>query len=1095
MSINGARDVSLRVSPPERGTLVVSLKQRGISVIGWIDRKQSSQSIAERRPAASAIERFGRIVLTEQAAEQQPLTVHISSQDPRNITGRVCAAAYLVHPSDKVRRMAEEAFADAGKAVYARNWKAAFRNYLSAARHFAEIGLEPEATSARHSMAELSYRRLFLEHDSYALITAAISQSKSTDPVDHGMLTALLAQVLMDQPNIDGLNRAMRSRALIARSRELLRGDRFAQRDFARLYTVESFIEYQGNEQQKALRLLTRAAELCSQLGDWACYAQARQNNAAIAEEQKDFPDALNIYEDALRALGLAHAPELSADISDNLGRLQARVGLFGRSEQSRKTAMQIYAQLGDCTGVRRSAASLGLLLTSVGSMGDAAAYLDQAVSSDCPQLLSAISGTSGALTNVTMEAPSSNNTRYDASPSQVSPQARCTQSRDLGVETIDDKVAVFNAFASLSNALLMEDDAPGAARCINQAREYAVSVRSKVRLALITGMIHLHQRQPLPASKSFRDALRAADEGDLPETYLLRGFAHLGLAQSALLAGRPEIARKEALHELRMSSIRVDVGQIVASLQLLAGSYRDSQQIEDAIETLRLAVRLIERVPIGELDGEKRATYLATQHAVFSELTEMLVKQTQDREQLAWDAFEISELGRARSLRYATNQAAYDSAVSETDSALEFRALLERVKQVAESTEEPTDLVRTIAKLESESTTPHERVQAKDVVQNLQRLDSTLIEYTAGSRDMFAFVIDRGRIRVVRVGSVEAIARAATKLNDLLRAPEPVPSHIRTAAEELARLAIWPISSFVTTNRIIFVPDDALHTVPFSVLPWSENSGGQLVVHRAESTLLASALLLARQPERQTQTAGRFTLIGDPVFRSADWKRECLDDGETVAAQPAKSSSRSVSDWAESLRRLPGTRTEVMAIANLVQQSRPASNVRTLTRCAATASALRDAADGSGALLHIATHGRIDSHRPRLSALALTPDNATKGDAAFSLLDILNLRLHSRLVVLSACDTSRGRLLPGEGVLGLAQAFLQAGAASVVASFWRVEDNATADFMKKFYDHLISDRLTASAALRRAQLDQASTDGTYSWAAFSLYGSPDTVL
>jgi CHAT domain-containing protein len=97
--------------------------------------------------------------------------------------------------------------------------------------------------------------------------------------------------------------------------------------------------------------------------------------------------------------------------------------------------------------------------------------------------------------------------------------------------------------------------------------------------------------------------------------------------------------------------------------------------------------------------------------------------------------------------------------------------------------------------------------------------------------------------------------------------------------------------------------------------------------------------------------------------------------------------------------------------------------------------------------------------------------------------------------VVLSACDTSRGRLLPGEGVLGLAQAFLQAGASSVVASFWRVEDNATAAFMKRFYEHLISDRLTASAALRRAQLDQASTDGTYSWAAFSLYGSPDTAL
>ncbi len=80
--------------------------------------------------------------------------------------------------------------------------------------------------------------------------------------------------------------------------------------------------------------------------------------------------------------------------------------------------------------------------------------------------------------------------------------------------------------------------------------------------------------------------------------------------------------------------------------------------------------------------------------------------------------------------------------------------------------------------------------------------------------------------------------------------------------------------------------------------------------------------------------------------------------------------------------------------------------------------------------------------------------------------------------------------------MLGLAQAFLQAGAASVVATYWRVEDEATEPLMRRFYQHLLLDRVTAAAALRRAQLEEREADeGSYGWAAFSLYGRADTTM
>jgi CHAT domain-containing protein len=262
-----------------------------------------------------------------------------------------------------------------------------------------------------------------------------------------------------------------------------------------------------------------------------------------------------------------------------------------------------------------------------------------------------------------------------------------------------------------------------------------------------------------------------------------------------------------------------------------------------------------------------------------------------------------------------------------------------------------------------------------------------------------------------------------------------------------------------------------------------------------AEVSIVPSALFLTRirAGGGQHSAAPRVELLGEPVFRIADWQHECTD---AIADQTTAGTVRSVSDWTESLPRLPGSRAEVQMVARLSQQTRPGSRVEILLGCAAVPTALRRAATGHVDLLHIATHARVDSQRPRLSALALTPEHRADGTAsAFGLLDILGLKLNSNLVVLSACETSRGRLLPGEGVLGPAQAFLQAGAEAVLASYWRGDDLTTSKFMQGFYRYLLADRLPAAKALRKAQMDAAETSSSHDWAAFSLYGWPDSSI
>jgi CHAT domain-containing protein len=534
--------------------------------------------------------------------------------------------------------------------------------------------------------------------------------------------------------------------------------------------------------------------------------------------------------------------------------------------------------------------------------------------------------------------------------------------------------------------------------------------------------------------------------------------------------------------------------------LRLIAAGYRGSGQPAKAVHVLRVAADLIEAVPIDELDGEQRATFLASQHTVFSELTDLFAALTGSDDSTAWLAFEASERGRARSLRYALNQETRDaSSPTAAPPVAKYQRLLSDFVGVTARTtsnQPPGALIDEIERLARSQGGTASLFDRPQLGRTLKQLDATLVEYASGSTEMLAFIISEDHVQVVHLGDSREIARATAELRDRLRDAEAPASEVREAARVVARLVLWPITPYLHGGRVVVVPDDALHTVPLAVLPWAADPGQQLLLQHAETSVIPSALFLMRVHAAASTHSEmpRITLIGDPVFRVADWQRECRDT-DTVQATSGPL-NRTLSAWTESLPRLPGTRSEVNGIARLVHESRPGSRIETLVGCAAVPSALRRAAGMDVDLLHIATHARIDAQRPRLSALAFTPESPQDGPAStFGLLDILGLKLNSKLVVLSACETSRGRLLPGEGVLGPAQAFLQAGSAAVLASYWRVDDQVTAAFMQRFYKYLLVDRLSASAALRKTQLESAAAGKTYEWAAFSLYGWPDSSI
>jgi CHAT domain-containing protein len=187
---------------------------------------------------------------------------------------------------------------------------------------------------------------------------------------------------------------------------------------------------------------------------------------------------------------------------------------------------------------------------------------------------------------------------------------------------------------------------------------------------------------------------------------------------------------------------------------------------------------------------------------------------------------------------------------------------------------------------------------------------------------------------------------------------------------------------------------------------------------------------------------------------------------------------------------RLRFSRQEADYIAQLAAEGKKLKAVDfAASRAAAINPELRDYA-----ILHFATHGLINNQHPELSGvvLSLVDEQGRPQNGFLRLYDIYNLKLDANLVVLSACQTALGKEIKGEGLVGITRGFMYAGAPRVVASLWQIDDRATAEFMKRFYQAVLVERARPAAALRAAQISMWKNNrwsAPHYWAAFTLQG------
>jgi len=351
--------------------------------------------------------------------------------------------------------------------------------------------------------------------------------------------------------------------------------------------------------------------------------------------------------------------------------------------------------------------------------------------------------------------------------------------------------------------------------------------------------------------------------------------------------------------------------------------------------------------------------------------------------------------------------------------------------------------------------------------------------------------VVTREQVRAVALADRRTIEEAATRVYEGLRMAPSGPPSARDL-QALAELVLTPIAPLLTKGRLLIAADGALQYVPFAALPVVGADGTpQPLVQTREIVGLPSLSVLVSQraatrPERPSKTVAVFA---DPVFDRAD-PRIAFADAPVVHPAQAQLATRSSALSTGKLARLPFTAQEAAAIESLVPER---DRFVALGFQASRATLLGMPLDDYR-VIHFATHGVIDTRYPDLSGLALsgfdTAGTPTRG--LLGLRDIYALDLNADLVVLSACETALGRDIRGEGLLGLTQGFVYAGAKGVVASLWPVTDRATAELMRRFYDHMLRDGLRPADALRHAQLsiaDEPRWSHPYYWSAFVLLG------
>jgi CHAT domain-containing protein/Tfp pilus assembly protein PilF len=566
-------------------------------------------------------------------------------------------------------------------------------------------------------------------------------------------------------------------------------------------------------------------------------------------------------------------------------------------------------------------------------------------------------------------------------------------------------------------------------------------------------------------------------------------------------------------------------------TLYHIAELKRVQGRLTEAREYIESSVDLLESLRVRMMSQSLKASFLASSRAYY-EFYIRLLFELQDTEPNAhYDeiAFHINERSRARGLMEQLAEASVDITEGVDEQLLleekaireSLNAQLDRQMKLLSGEHSKKDAER-LASLIEYFSNRYEQVETrirrtspryaeiikpqpltlKKVQDQLLDDNTLLLEYSIGEEKSFVWAVWKNGYKTVELAGRNILEHGALELYEhwsgetmheihssgqILVQPAAPRAGTRQASW-LTKMLLEPVADQLNKRRMIIVPDGALYFVPFGALPVPGNESVRLAAqHEITNVPSASTLAILRQEEaRKKESPAIIAVLADPVFDLADERLKSMNSQKRSGLEKASAKPEGFH-----LGRLPFTRREAKSILSMVPESLSLEALDfKASRQTMFSPELRNYR-----YIHLATHGFLNTLNPDQSGIVLSlfDENGEEQKGFVSAGEIFNLKLNADLVVLSACRTGLGKQIRGEGLLGLPRAFLYAGAERVVASLWKVDDIASAEFMSYFYEAMLGSRkLTPSQALQDAQLRMQNDprwQSPYFWGAFVLQG------
>ena len=762
-----------------------------------------------------------------------------------------------------------------------------------------------------------------------------------------------------------------------------------------------------------------------------------------------------------------------SATVLDNIGWIARRLGDSARGLDLARQALAIREGFGDPLGISTSLGSLSEVYQADGNYRAALDALGRSL--ELRTSIGAVHAIAEGLVNIAIV--------YEAQGNYAQAAAYLRRALALNESKVGSTSLTAEIQTHLGDVLFWQGDYARAAQSLKRGLAISATQGHKSQAAaarLSLARVYMKLGQTTLAARELEECLgHLAAAGD-----------RMGRADALVEMAEVERRRRHLASALTLAT---EATQLAAEIELPDVAWRaltvtgrihlDLQHVSDARRAFDDAIAIVEDLrslnPGGE---ESRSRFLAGRLAPFEERIGLALRESNTA-----DAFYYAERSKARALLEVTRNAgaSIPSALTAEERAREhsLRLALNSVNSevVHAARALPPDVTR-IAALKrkrasarlayedflarSSAAHPDLRgsrggapvVHLTDAQQIIASPSAAIIEFVVALDRVTSFVISRSGVQAFELPV--RVAQLTTEVNQFREQLARRDLRISESARRLYGMVLGPMRAALQgKTELVIVPDAILWDLPFQALQPSPN---RYLIEDAAVSYASSVTVLREAMRRRPTTPTSRTLLafGNP---------------SALASQ--------------SMPSLPGAEDEVKALALMYGASSRVyiGDDATEERWKAEVPNYR--------VVHLAAHGVLDNSSPMYSHLRLAaPGRGSAEDGLLEAWEIMNLPLNADLVVLSACETARGQVAAGEGVIGLMWAIFVAGSPATLVSQWQVESKSSSALMLGFHRAWSAGAPGTSKAralqLASLKLLQAGeTSHPFYWAGFVLVG------